>query len=85
MSALPFETLNPLPFLADCVGHPVVVKLKWGMEYKGILLSYDKYMNLQLMNAFEWINGENRGLLGELLVRCNNVLYIKQEQEIETS
>jgi len=27
--------VNPKPFLAELVGKPVVVKLKWGMEYKG--------------------------------------------------
>lgn len=27
--------VNPKPFLADLVGKSVVVKLKWGMEYKG--------------------------------------------------
>lgn len=25
-----------------------MVKLKWGMEYKGALLSFDSYMNLQV-------------------------------------
>lgn len=27
--------LNPKPFLAELTGGPVIVKLKWGMEYKG--------------------------------------------------
>ena len=27
--------VNPKPFLNDLTGKPVVVKLKWGMEYKG--------------------------------------------------
>jgi small nuclear ribonucleoprotein (snRNP)-like protein len=31
--------VNPKPFLADLVGKGVVVKLKWGMEYKGASLS----------------------------------------------
>jgi len=26
----------------------VLVKLKWGMEYKGILQSFDNYMNFQV-------------------------------------
>ena len=73
------EKVTPKPFLADCVGQPVCVKLKWGIEYRGTLLSYDKYMNFQLLNATEWVNGENRGLLGEILIRCNNVLYIRSE------
>lgn len=34
---LPAQTVpvNPKPFLNDLTGKPVVVKLKWGMEYKG--------------------------------------------------
>jgi len=40
--------LNPKPFLNSLTGKPVVVKLKWGMEYKGYLVSTDGYMNLQV-------------------------------------
>lgn len=31
-----FVPVNPKPFLADLTGKPVIVKLKWGMEYKGL-------------------------------------------------
>jgi hypothetical protein len=27
--------VNPKPFLNNLTGKPVIVKLKWGMEYKG--------------------------------------------------
>ena len=40
--------VNPKPFLQDLTGKPVIVKLKWGMEYKGYLVSVDNYMNLQV-------------------------------------
>ena len=40
--------LNPKPFLNGLTGKPVMVKLKWGMEYKGYLVSVDGYMNLQV-------------------------------------
>ena len=73
--------MNPKPFLADCIGKPVCVKLKWGMEYKGILTSFDDYMNLQLTNTYEWINEENRGLLGDVVIRCNNVLYVGHDSK----
>ena len=39
--------VNPRPFLADLTGKQVIAKLKWGMEYKGYLVSTDAYMNLQ--------------------------------------
>ncbi|THU66907.1 hypothetical protein C4D60_Mb05t19130 [Musa balbisiana] len=49
----PFETVpvNPKPFLNNLTGKPVIVKLKWGMEYKGYLVSVDSYMNLQVQQC----------------------------------
>lgn len=75
--------VNPKPFLADLVGKVVRVRLKWGMEYQGKLASSDAYMNLQLLNTEEFIDGELAGFLGEVLVRCNNVLYIKASENQE--
>jgi len=108
--------VNPKPFLAQLTGNSVLVKLKWGMEYKGawrvaplpflatrslarstkllqlthpprppapprctagILVSVDSYMNLQLASTEEFIDGAFAGNLGEVLIRCNNVLYIR--------
>ena len=69
--------VNPKPFLVDLTGKQVSVKLKWGMEYTGKLLSFDSYMNLQLGDTEEIVDGKNAGKLGEVLVRCNNVLYIR--------
>lgn len=73
--------INPKPFLNSLTGKPVMVKLKWGHEYKGYLVSVDGYMNLQLANAEEHIDGACTGNLGEVLVRCNNVLYIRGVEE----
>jgi small nuclear ribonucleoprotein F len=69
--------LNPKPFLNGLTGKPVLIKLKWGMEYKGILVSVDTYMNMQLANTEEYIDGALTGNLGEALIRCNNVLYVR--------
>lgn len=75
--------LNPKPFLAGLTGKPVVARLKWGMEYKGILVSVDSYMNMQLADTEEYINGEPAGNLGEVLIRCNNVLFVRGLREDE--
>ena len=64
-------------FLNDLIGQTVVIKLKWGMEYKGTLVSRDKYMNFLLANTEEYTNGVMSGMIGEVLIRCNNVLYVK--------
>ena len=46
-------------------------------------MASDKYMNLQLLNAEEWENGQCKGVLGEILIRCNNVLYVRECPEEE--
>merc|ERR1712226_817193 len=78
MSSMP---MNPKPFLNGLTGKAVMVKLKWGHEYKGFLVSSDGYMNLQLANTEEFIDGSCTGNLGEVLVRCNNVLYIRAAED----
>lgn len=85
--------MNPKPFLNDLTGKPIAIKLKWGMEYKGILVAIDSYMNVQVLNfkpfqcfvlllqladAEEYIDGAFAGNLGEVLIRCNNVLYMRE-------
>lgn len=49
----------------------------------GYLVSVDAYMNLQLANCEEWIDDKLAGNLGEVLIRCNNVLYLRQAPEEE--
>merc|ERR1711963_393225 len=72
MASMP---MNPKPFLNSLVGKPVMVKLKWGHEYKGFLVSTDGYMNLQLASTEEFIDGNNTGALGEVLVRLETPLF----------
>ncbi|EGC39567.1 hypothetical protein DICPUDRAFT_86021 [Dictyostelium purpureum] len=79
------EALSPKPFLYGLKGKKIAVRLKWGgMEYRGILSSVDSYMNLQMLATEEWIDGAVMGQLGEVLIRCNNVLYIRgiEDEEI---
>ena len=72
------QVVNPKPFLTNLTGQEVIVRLKWGQEYKGVLTSIDSYMNLQLANTEEWVGGALAGQLGEVLIRCNNVMYIRE-------
>ena len=67
--------------MTELVNKNIVVRLKWGIEYTGKLLSYDKYFNLQLANSEEYVEGNCRGSLGEVLIRCNNVLYVREMPE----
>ena len=72
------------------VNDEVRIRLKWGQEYTGLLVSVDSYMNIQLSNAEEWIDGKSGGSLGQVLVRCNNVLWISannaaKKEDVEMS
>ncbi|KAI9193363.1 small nuclear ribonucleoprotein F [Polychytrium aggregatum] len=78
-----FVPVNPKPFLMGLTGKPVMIKLKWGQEYKGYLVSVDSYMNIQLAKSEEYVDGVQTGVLGEVLIRCNNVLYIRAIDEEE--
>lgn len=60
------------------------MRLKWGeTEYKGSLVSVDLYMNIQLSNTEEFVSGVSSGLLGQVLIRCNNVLWIGKAEDVE--
>ena len=61
--------MNPKPFLHELIGKRVVVRLKWGMEYIGVLVSVDSYMNLQLAGTEERTEGEVAGTLGDIVIR----------------
>ena len=37
--------------MQELTGKPVYVRLKWGLEYKGFLVSTDGYMNLQVSSV----------------------------------
>uniref|UniRef100_A0A803LEH4 Flotillin-like n=1 Tax=Chenopodium quinoa TaxID=63459 RepID=A0A803LEH4_CHEQI len=74
--------VNPKPFLNNLTGKPVIVKLKWGMEYKGYLVSVDGYMNLQLANTEEYIEGQKTGDLGEILISEVKIFENQKEADV---
>ena len=41
--------LNPKPFLSGLTGKPIMVKLKWGMEYKGEIDQLEYYQNIMII------------------------------------
>ncbi|KAJ2929716.1 hypothetical protein H1R20_g7376, partial [Candolleomyces eurysporus] len=77
--------VNPKPFLQELTGKPVYVRLKWGLEYKGFLVSTDGYMNLQLANTEEFQDGKSNGALGEVFIRNKLVETIKKDAEGDVS
>lgn len=80
-----FVPVNPRPMLQELVDKTVSVRLKWGeTEYKGKLVSLDAYMNLQLANTQEYIADKFTADLGQVLIRCNNVLWIRGADDGDT-
>ncbi len=70
------EMVKPLHVLHESLNKPVLVAMKGGKEYRGILDGYDQHMNLVLKNAEEIINGESKGVYNVVIVRGDTVIYI---------
>lgn len=68
--------MKPLNVLNQAVGSNVMVVLKGGREYRGILDGYDPHMNLVLRNAEERLDGQPTRSISVVIVRGDNVIYI---------
>ncbi len=68
---------KPLDILNKSLKSPVIVKIRGGREFRGILAGYDLHMNL-LLNEAEELNADStvKNILGEILVRGDNVVFI---------
>jgi len=51
------------------------------VEYKGKMENVDSYMNLIMTDAEELSNGKPIGKFGRVIVRGNNVLFIKLQDD----
>ena len=60
----------------------VIVRLKSDVEYKGKMNNVVSYMNLIMTDAEEVSNGKTVANYGRVIVRGNNVLFIKLENEL---
>ncbi|KAI0988681.1 hypothetical protein GJ496_004383 [Pomphorhynchus laevis] len=71
----------PSEFLRSIIGRPVVVKLNSGVDYRGVLLCLDGYMNIALEQTEEYVNGHLVNKYGDTFLRGNNVLYISAQKK----
>ncbi|MBM4240681.1 MAG: RNA-binding protein [Euryarchaeota archaeon] len=67
---------RPLDALGNSLNSQVLIKLKGGREFRGVLKSFDMHMNLVLNDAEELDNGEISRRLGVVLIRGDNIVYI---------
>jgi len=73
---------RPLTVLQKSTKKKVTVRLKNEVEYKGKMDNVDSYMNLIMTDAEEVYNGKTVANYGRVIVRGNNVLFIKLESEL---
>ena len=58
------------------------MRLKNDVQYKGMMDNVDSYMNLIMTNAEELKDDKVIANYGRVIVRGNNVLFIKLENEL---
>ena len=68
---------RPLTTLQKNTKKSVIVRLKNDVEYKGKIVSVDSYMNLIMTDAEEIRDGKTVEKYGRVILRGNNVLFIK--------
>jgi len=73
---------RPLTTLQKNTNKSVIVRLKNDVEYKGKIVNVDSYMNLIMTDAEELRNGKTVEKFGRVILRVNNVLFIKLENEL---
>ena len=73
---------RPLTTLQKNTNKNVIVRLKNDVEYKGKIVNVDSYMNLIMTDAEELRNGKTVEKFGRVILRGNNVLFIKLENEL---
>ena len=73
---------RPLTTLQKNTKKNVIVRLKNDIEYKGKMINVDSYMNLIMTDAEELKDGKAVEKFGRVILRGNNVLFIKLENEL---
>ena len=68
--------LKPLSLLNQSINSNVLVELKGGRGYRGVLDGFDPHMNLVLKNAEELLNSETQRKVELAIVRGDNVIYV---------
>ncbi len=73
---------RPLNVLQKATNKQVSVLLKSELEYRGKMSNVDPYMNVILVDAEESEGGSKRANYGKVVIRGNNVLYIRIEDRL---
>ncbi|MCD6279749.1 small nuclear ribonucleoprotein [Candidatus Micrarchaeota archaeon] len=66
----PFDVLNM------SLNNTVIIGLKEGIEFRGVMAAYDIHMNIVLEKAELLENGEVKKGFGTILLRGDSVVYV---------
>jgi len=78
----PPQAKRPLNVLQKATSKQVSVRLKNELEYRGKMSNVDSFMNVILMDAEESEKGSKKANYGKVVIRGNNVLYIRIEDRL---
>lgn len=70
---------KPLNVLTKQLNSHVAIVLKNGVEYRGTMVRCDSHMNILLQGAVERVNDRLNANYGSILVRGNNILFIRTD------
>jgi len=73
---------KPLNILQNALNESVSIRLKNNIEYKGKMSDVDAFMNLIIKNASEYSEGVLKSNYGNVIIRGNNVLFIKLNDQL---
>jgi U6 snRNA-associated Sm-like protein LSm6 len=63
---------TPSDFLGAVIGHKIQVKLNSGVEYRGLLIGLDGFMNIAMEQTEEFVDGKLKNRFGDTFIRGNN-------------
>ena len=73
---------RPLTTLQKNTKKSIIVRLKNDVEYRGKIDNVDSYMNFIMSDSEDLNDGKIVEKYGRIILRGNNVLFIKLENEL---
>ncbi len=74
------DIARPLDGLNEAKNKRIIVELKSGKQYIGVLKAFDVHVNLFLEEAEERQNGEILRKLGKLFIRGDTIVFINPSE-----
>ena len=82
VNSAPQTPKRPLSVLQKAINKKASIRLKNDIEYRGKVSNVDPYMNVILTDAEEFENGRITANYGKVVIRGDNVLYVRLESAL---